>query len=110
MFFKLVHNKEVHVYNSKGQSTFEALHKYIGEVFKQLPAKYYLTYFDEEDEITLACESDFDTMKQISQKTAKIFIKEVDESFYDETQKVVLDDEAIEPLEEKMEELRLSES
>jgi len=37
-------------------------------------------------------------MKQISQKTVKIFIKEVDESYYDETQKVVLDDERIEPL------------
>lgn len=49
-------------------------------------------------------------MKQLSQKTAKIFIKEVDESYYDETQKVVLDDEAVEPLEEKMEELKLSES
>ena len=48
-------------------------------------------------------------MKQISQKTVKIFIKEVDESYYDETQKVVLDDEAVEPLSEKMEELRLSE-
>jgi|NOAtaT_7_FD_contig_31_6469255_length_451_multi_2_in_0_out_0_1 hypothetical protein len=31
-------------------------------------------------------------MKQISSKTAKIFIKEVDESYYDETQKVVMDD------------------
>ena len=47
-------------------------------------------------------------MKQISQKTVKIFIKEVDESYYDETQKVVLDDEAVEPLSEKMEELKLS--
>lgn len=34
-------------------------------------------------------------MKQLSQKTTKIFIKEVDESYYDETQKVVLDDEAV---------------
>lgn len=98
MFFKVVHNKQVHVYNSKGQPTFDALNKYILEVFKQLPSKYYLTYFDEEDEITLACESDFETMKQISQKTVKIFIKEVDESYYDQTQKVVLDDERIEPL------------
>jgi hypothetical protein len=62
-------------------------------VFKQLPHKFQLTYFDEEDEITLACQSDLETMQQISQKTVKIYIKEIDESFYDETQKVVLDDE-----------------
>jgi hypothetical protein len=32
-------------------------------------------------------------------KPAKIYIKEVDESYYDETQKVVLDDEAVEQIE-----------
>ena len=78
MFFKIVFNKELHVYNPKNHSSFEAMQKYIREVFKQLPARYYLTYFDEEDEITLACESDFETLKQIAQKTVKIFIKEVD--------------------------------
>ena len=88
-----------------------ALHKYIGEVFKKLPAKYYLTYFDDEDEITLACDSDFETMSQLFDKRpAKIYIKEVDESYYDETQKVVLDDEAVERIEEKMEELKITES
>jgi hypothetical protein len=47
-------------------------------------------------------------MQQVSKKTVKIFIKEVDESFYDETQKVVLDDELnVEPIEEKMQELKL---
>lgn len=43
-------------------------------------------------------------------KPAKIYIKEVDESYYDETQKVVLDDEAIEKIEEKMEKLKIAES
>jgi len=52
-------------------------------VFKQLPEKFQLTYFDEEDEITLACQSDLETMLQISQKTVKVYITEVDESFYD---------------------------
>jgi hypothetical protein len=31
-------------------------------------------------------------------KPAKIFIKQVDQSYYDETQKVVLDDEAVEEI------------
>ena len=110
MFFKVIHNKECHVYNSKGESSYKALQKYIEEVFKQLPSKYHLTYFDDEDEITLACESDFDTMRQLSQKTNKIYIQEVDESYYDETQKVVLDDEAVDMIEEKMEELKISDS
>ena len=43
-------------------------------------------------------------------KPAKIYIKEVDESYYDETQKVDLDDEAVEQIEEKMEKLKISES
>jgi hypothetical protein len=47
MFFKVVHNKEVHVYNPKDQASYFALQKYIRDVFKQLPSKYQLTYFDE---------------------------------------------------------------
>lgn len=92
MFLKVIYKKEVHVYHSKGDTTYESLRKYIGDVFKQLPEKYQLTYFDDEDEITLACQSDLETMMQISQKTVKVYINEVDESFYDQTQKVVLDD------------------
>lgn len=93
MFLKVIYKKEVHVYHSKGETSYESLKKYIEEVFKQLPEKYQLTYFDDEDEITLACQSDLETMLQISQKTVKVYITEVDESFYDQTQKVVLDDE-----------------
>jgi hypothetical protein len=50
-------------------------------------------------------------MSQIfDKKPAKIYIKEVDESYYDETQKVDLDDEAVERIEEKMEKLKIFES
>ena len=45
-------------------------------------------------------------MYETANKTVKIFIKEVTENFYDETQKVVLDDE-MEYIEEKINEIKL---
>jgi hypothetical protein len=45
-------------------------------------------------------------MYETANKTVKIFIKEVSENFYDETQKVVLDDE-MDYIEDKINEIRL---
>jgi hypothetical protein len=50
MFFKVVHNKEVHIFNPKDKASFVALQAYIKEVFRQLPAKYQLNYVDEEND------------------------------------------------------------
>lgn len=48
---------------------------------------------EENDEITLATENDYKIMLETSNKIVKIFIKESDEEFFDETVNVVLDDE-----------------
>lgn len=47
-------------------------------------------------------------MKETANKTVKIFIKDVNEDFYDETQKVILDDE-VEEIKDKIEQLDLGE-
>jgi len=84
MFFKVVQGKEVHIFNPKDKASFAALQAYIRDVFRQLPSKYQLNYVDEEnDEITLANENDFKIMHETSSKTVKIYIKEVNEDFYD---------------------------
>ena len=58
-------------------------------MFKTYPLKFYLTYLDEDsDEITLATESDFSILVGGGAKSAKIFIREKNEDFYDETQKI----------------------
>ena len=94
MFFKVVYNKEVHIYNPKDNCSYILFRNYIKEAFKKLPAKYQLYYIDEEnDEVTLSNEQDFKIMAETSNKTVKIYIKEVNENFYDRTQHVVLDDE-----------------
>jgi hypothetical protein len=68
-------------------------------VFKKLPGKFVLTYVDEDsDEITLTNETDFNILLQTGMKTVKIFIKEVSEDFYDQTQEVVIEEES-KPLE-----------
>jgi len=63
------------------------LKKTIPLVFKKLPGKYILTYIDEDtDEITLTNETDFNILLQTGVKTVKIFVKEISEEFYDQTQ------------------------
>jgi hypothetical protein len=75
------------------------LKKSIPQVFKKLPGKYVLTYIDEDlDEITLTNETDFNILLQTGMKTVKIFIKEISEDFYDQTQEVVIEEE-IKPIE-----------
>lgn len=64
---------------------------------------------EDNDEITLANENDFKIMKETANKTVKIFIKEVNEDFYDQTQKVVLDDDEVEDVKEKIENITLEE-
>lgn len=54
MLFKVAHEKEIHVINSKDKSSLIELKKALPTVFKRLPEKYSLSYIDaDKDEITL---------------------------------------------------------
>ena len=93
MFFKVIHDKEVHMYNFKGPVTLLGLKAYIKSAFKTLPQKYHLEYEDIElDLVTIANEDDFQMMFETTNKIVKIFIKEDDQEFYDETDLVALDE------------------
>ena len=84
MFFKVIHNKEVHIYNPKGPATLVGLKAYIKSAFKAVPQKYHLEYEDiENDLVTLASQDDFEMMVETSNKIVKIFIRENNEDFYD---------------------------
>ena len=50
MFFKVIHNKEVHIYNSKDKASLLGLKAYIKSAFKALPLKFHLQYLDEEND------------------------------------------------------------
>lgn len=86
MFFKLIFNKEVHIYNPKDKASIKALTAYVHTAFKSLPSKFQFCYLDDEnDEITLSTDNDFKIMMETSNKVVKIFIKEADEDFLDQT-------------------------
>jgi hypothetical protein len=98
MLFKVACGKEIHIINPKDKTNFAEFKKSIAIVFKKLPNKYNLTYLDEDaDEITLTNEADFNILLQTGLKNAKIFVKEISEEFYDETQQVVIEPEEIKP-------------
>lgn len=76
MFFKVIHNKEVHIFNPKGPATLLGLKSYIKSAFKVVPQKYHLEYEDiENDLVTLASEDDFQMMVETSSKIVKIFVR-----------------------------------
>jgi hypothetical protein len=50
MFFKVIHNKEVHIYNPKDKASLLGLKAYIMAAFKEVPRKYHLQYLDEEND------------------------------------------------------------
>ncbi len=76
MFFKVIHNKEVHIFNPKGPATLLGLKAYIKSAFKAVPQKYHLEYEDiENDLVTLASEDDFQMMVETSSKIVKIFVR-----------------------------------
>jgi len=47
MFFKVIQNKEVHIYNPKDKASLLGLKAYIHSAFKSLPLKFQLQYMDE---------------------------------------------------------------
>ncbi len=50
MFFKLIHHKEVHIYNPKEKATLQGLKAYVEIAFKSLPSKFSFCYLDDEND------------------------------------------------------------
>ena len=78
---------------SANAKTLQELKVLVPKVFKTAPKNFYLTYLDEDgDEITLATEADYSILLGTNAKSSKILIRERTEDFYDETQKVYLEE------------------
>ncbi len=80
MILKIVYNKDVHLFVSTSNTSFESLQNYIGEVFQHLPAQYHLIYYDDLDPIILGCQSDFQNLQLLEEKYDRMYINIVREN------------------------------
>lgn len=89
MILKLTFGKKTHLINISDKPNIADLQRSINHIFKSLPSKYTLSYFDEDgDEITLQDQQDYQVLVSSNAKTAKVNIKEVNEEFMELTQKI----------------------
>jgi hypothetical protein len=76
MIFKVIFGSEIHVVKSTNKEKFTQFIKLLPSLFKSLPAKFKLSYLDEEgDEITFEDQNDYDVLLGTEQKSVKILIR-----------------------------------
>lgn len=96
MLLKVTLEKEIHIVKSAVANSLAALRTTIPQLFKACPSRFYLSYLDEEgDEITLANDNDYQILLATNQRSAKVYIREKSEEFYDETQQVEIVEEEL---------------
>lgn len=92
MLFKVSLSSEIHIVNSKDKASFHEFKTTLPKVFKKLPSRYSLTYVDEDgDEITLTNQGDYNILLQTGMKSTRIYVKEVSEEFFEQTEEIQLD-------------------
>lgn len=75
MLIKIVYSKEIHVMKTTEAITFAGLEAFIKSVFKKLPAKYTLTYKDNDDDrISLDKDADVKILFESGMNKVKIEI------------------------------------
>ena len=109
MIFKVIFGSEIHILKSTDKQRFHQLLGSLPSVFKSLPARFKLSYLDEEgDEITFEDQNDYDVLLGTGLKSVKIIIRENCEDFIEMTNEIHIDQFQQDIIEQEISEIKHS--